>query len=308
MASISKTVQREDVKLPTVEILGDPIRRIRRNGPLVISAQAYLPPCVGRLCSCLDTRNDYGWDGTTSAVLDIQWSTIGQPSNSLLTKQVSIVTTSVVIILEETVRQLDIGANYTIQVEAGVWTGFKEDSVERYASIAQVQIVPVKIAPVSRIRGGNRKILQDSRIILDGTDSWDPDWRRNDPRFKFEWFLDCETMYLQIEQYLKDAYLKNSKDYITQCRSSTLSTLLNNLNQANTGGLPVFDTLNTGFSTISDRKSDFERFHPAGASYFFPILIIIGLKVTDVDGASGYSTSHIQFEDVVKIQSSICFI
>eukprot|EP00960_Hanusia_phi_P075578 768441-Hanusia_phi.AAC.19 len=299
-ATTSKTVQREDIKLPTVEILGDPVRRIRRNSPLVISAHAYLPPCVGTLCSCLDTTNDYGWDGTTSAILDIQWSTIGQPSNTLLSKQVSLVTTSVVIILEETVRQLDIGSNYTIQVEAGVWTGFKEDSVERYASIAQVQILPVKVAPVSRIRGGNRKILQDSRIVLDGTDSWDPDWRPNDPKFKFEWFLDCETMYLEIEQYLKDAYQKNSKDYIAQCTASTLNTLFYNLNQANSGGSSIFDTLNTGYSTISDRKADFERFHPAGANYFFPILIIIGLKVTDVDGASGYATSHIEFVDLIE--------
>lgn len=175
---------------------------------LVLASSAYLPPCIGRTCKCTETdvetdnEDGRGWGGA-SATLELQWNVVGEDEGSLLAKQVGVQTNSVLVIAQQTVMTLDVGQTYTLQVEAGAWTGFFTNNIERFATIATIQLKVQPIPPVVRIKLGNRNLQwgplakDQKRLILDASESWDPDSRSSDLRLKYAWFLDCSSMFIR---------------------------------------------------------------------------------------------------------------
>ena len=107
--------------------------------PIVLAAKSNLPACVGRTCKCTETVNDDGWGGT-SAMLELQWTLIDEKKDSLFAKEVRVETTSVLFISQMVVKTLDLNHTHTIQVEAGAWTGFMANNIERFATVATVQL------------------------------------------------------------------------------------------------------------------------------------------------------------------------
>jgi len=194
---------------------------------LVLAANSYLPPCIGKACKCTETSNDDGWDGA-SATLELQWA-VYREDGSLLEKQVKVQTNSVLIIAQQTVMTLDVGRTYTLQVEAGAWTGFLTNKIERFATIASIELIVQPIPPVVRIKHGNRNLQWGApplqkRLVLDASESWDPDSRPGDERLKYYWFLDCSAMFLKLPQALKDRYTVNRKTYLQTCALTTLGS------------------------------------------------------------------------------------
>ena len=65
---------------------------------------------------------------------------IDEKKDSLFAKEVRVETTSVLFISQMVVKTLDLNHTHTIQVEAGAWTGFMANNIERFATVATVQL------------------------------------------------------------------------------------------------------------------------------------------------------------------------
>jgi hypothetical protein len=281
-----------------------------------LTAKSFLPPCIGRTCTCTESINDDGWDGA-SAKLEIQWAVLGQEEGSLFSRQVGVETSSVLVVPEQTARTLKVGLTYTVQVEVGAWTGFSSNNIERFATVATVQLKVQPLPPVVRIKFGNRHLQwgqksDQKRLVLDGSESWDPDSVPGDPRLKYFWFLDCETMFLRLSQTLKDRYGINRKAYLQACASTTLGSKIMLLaNKAVTFlmpdgssfvqvGVDVFDTFALSDNNDGIPLNDLITLHPAGAAFKFPLEIVIGLRLTDVDESTHNDTISILLTDKVS--------
>jgi len=285
----------------------------------VLTAKSFLPPCIGRTCTCTETFNDDGWGGA-SATLELQWAVLGEEEGSLFAKQVGVETSSVLVVPQQTAMTLKVGRTYTVQVEAGAWTGFSSNNIERFATVATVQLKVRPLPPIVRIKFGNRhldwgaKILQgkaQKRLVLDGSQSWDPDSLPGDPRLEYFWYLDCETMFEKLPQSLKDLYGINRKAYLPACAGTSLGLKL--MAKANERtvyympdesvfvqmGLDVFDTFALSDNSEGIPVNDLMTLHPAGAAFYFPLEIIIGLRLTDVDGSTHNNTVSIILTDQV---------
>jgi hypothetical protein len=281
-----------------------------------LTAKSFLPPCIGRTCTCTESFNDDGWDGA-SAKLEIQWAVLGEEEGSLFARQVGVETSSVLVVAEQTARMLKVGHTYTVQVEVGAWTGFSSNNIERFATVATVQLKVQPLPPVVRIKFGNRHLQwgtksEQKRLVLDGSESWDPDSVPGDPRLKYFWFLDCETMFMRLSQTFKDRYGINRKAYLQACASTTLGLKLMSLaNRAVTYLMPdgtsfvqvgvnVFDTFVLSENSEGIPMNDLVTLHPAGAKFDFPLEIVIGLRLTDVDESTHNDTISIFLTDKVS--------
>eukprot|EP00961_Rhodomonas_salina_P018198 244698-Rhodomonas_salina.1 len=272
-------------------IPGDGILYVRRHEILVISARAGLPYCIGEdefnnNCECSDDPNESGWpeeEGVTnSAVLDMQWTHVGFPNDPALASATNLITTSVLVVSRAAMKNLVIGANYTLQIEAGVWTGFVQNSVRRYSTMAQIKIVPIPVPPVPRVRNGNRVFGPKDQVRISAADSWDPDWRTGDRNFIYTWFLDCEGMYDLLPQHEKDSYAVNRRTWLAACYSTSL--VQNMMYQANIQYSPAFDTAvlrDSPLSPISLSNADFPFFVASPEAFKYPFDLLIGVTVRD---------------------------
>lgn len=282
---------------------------------LILAANAFLPPCVGRTCDCTETTNDGGWDGA-AAMLELQWAVIGDEENSNLAKQVGIQTSSMLVIPEQTMMSLVVGRTYTVLVEAGVWTGFTTNNIERFATVATVDLKVKPVPPVIRIKHGNRYLqwgigVAQQRLVLDGSDSWDPDSQPGDPRLKYFWFLDCPTMFEKLPQYEKDRYGVNRKAYLQACEGTGIAMKM--MAAANEKsiffqpdgsileehGVDIFDSFALTDNAEGFALADLQTLHPGGVPFFsFPLELIIGLRLTDGDGSTDNATISIMLTDI----------
>jgi hypothetical protein len=280
---------------------------------LVLAANAILPACVGRTCTCTEKVNDGGWEGS-SALLELQWAVIGDDENSPLAKAVGIQTSSMLVIPEQTMMSLVVGRTYTVLVEAGVWTGFMTNNIERFATVATVELKVTPVAPVVRIKYGNRYLkwgtgVNQKRLVLDASDSWDPDSKPGDPRLKFHWYLDCPAMFEKLSQFEKDKRSLDRKGYLTACEGTGIAMKMmgaaNDVTRVTQPdgsildyfGVNVFDSY-----TLSDlegfAEADLQVLTGGDQSITLPFEIIIGLRLTDVDGSSHSDTVSIIFASV----------
>jgi len=312
-AVASKVVRREELGLPTVTIMGDAVQNVRRDRMLVLAANAFLPACVGRTCTCTETVNDGGWEGS-SALLELQWAVIGDDENSPLAKSVGIQTSSMLVIPEQTMMSLVVGRTYTLLVEAGVWTGFMFNDIERFATVATVDLKVTPVPPVVRIKHGNRYLqwglgVHQKRLVLDASESWDPDGQPGNPRLKFNWYLDCPAMFEKLPQFEKDKRSLDRKGYLTACEGTGIAMKImaaanevNRITQPDGSileefGVKVFDSF-----LLSDMEgfaeADLQVMTGGDQSITLPFEIIIGLRLTDVDGSSHNDTISIIFTDI----------
>lgn len=282
---------------------------------LILAANAFLPACVGRTCACTETTNDGGWDGA-SPILELQWAVIGDEENSALAKQVGIQTSSMLVIPEQTMMSLVVGRTYTVLVEAGVWTGFTTNNIERFATVATVELKVRPVPPVVRIKHGNRYLKwgvgpQQQRLVLDGSESWDPDSQPGDPRLQYFWFLDCPAMFEKLSQYEKDRYGVNRKAYLQACEGTSIAMkMMGSANEKErffepdgtlreTFGVDVFDSYLLSDNNEGFILPDLQTLHPGGVPFFsFPLELIIGLRLTDVDGSTDNATVSIILTDI----------
>jgi hypothetical protein len=283
--------------------------------PITLAAKSNLPACAGRTCTCTETVNDDKW-GWTSAMLELQWTLIDEKKDSLFAKEVGVETTSVLFISQRVVKTLDLNHTYTIQVEAGAWTGFITNNIERFATVATVRLMVQPVPPVVRIKFGNRNSqwgfgnLQ-KRLVLDASESWDPDNRPGDPRLIYFWFLDCSSMFLKLPQYIKDRAGWNRKTYLTACEGTVLSSKIlsaaNKVQKLPTTNLYGADVLDTFQYTELDEGipiTDLLAINPYGSQLpntNWAIEINIGVRLTDIDGASANDTVSIMLTDKVCI-------
>ena len=308
----SVTVIREQIGVPTVVILGGLVRQIRRDQMVVINAAAFLPACLGAGCTCASSSdtagNRGGWDGT-AAVLEFQWSVVGSTS-SALQQAVALGTSDILAIPATSLTMLSVGANYTIQVEAGVWTGFANNDINFYSTTAEVSLVPYSVPPVARIRYGNRACSSTDPLVLDGSSSFDPDSLPGQS-LKFQWFLDAGAMYDEIPLHLKEQRglmspgVVSRKSYVVLLQGSqcTLSQMIVNTNLNDEASIFSTDNPNLNFKSTIIPESDFELFVWGGTppttkqAIPWPVTVIIGLYVTDADGSQTYTSVEMNFYD-----------
>ena len=282
-----------------------------------LAAKSVLPPCIGRTCTCTETFNDDGWDGA-AATLELHWAVIGEEEDSTFSKQVGVQTSSVLVIEQQTAMTLDVDRTYTVQVEAGAWTGFVTNDIERFATVATVQIKVRPVSPVVRIKFGNRHLQWGARdlqkrLVLDASESWDPDGLPGDPRMQYFWYLDCPAMFLKLSQSLKDRHGINRKAYLQACEGTTL--VLKILTQANRAfnfffgdevlthyGADIIDTFALTDNDEGILLEDIQKLHPANTKFKLPLEIIIGLRLTDVDGSTSNDTVSILLSDPLPPQ------
>jgi hypothetical protein len=310
----SITVIREQFGVPTVMILGGSTRRIRRDQMVVINAAANLPGCLGSGCTCTSASssvsNTAGWGGA-AAVLEFQWSEIGGTPN--LQQAAALGTTSVLVLPVSSVTKLVVGANYTIQVEAGVWTGFDKNEISFYSTIALVSLVPYSVPPVARIRYGNRDFSKAVPVTLDGSASFDPD-ALFENSLKFQWYLDAGAMYDRMPLHLKEQRglmspgVVSRKNYITFLQGSacTLSRMIFKTNNAKSSKFQS-DAAFLQESTPLIPDLDFQYFVWGSATPVptppipWPVLVVIGLYVTDADNVVSYTSVELSFYDPQKV-------
>ena len=305
----SVTVIREQIGVPTVMILGGTVRRIRRDQMVVINAAANLPACLGSGCTCTTggsrVSNTAGWGGA-AAVLEFQWSEVGATLG--LQQAAALGTNSILVLPVSAISKLVVGSNYTLQVEAGVWTGFAKNDINFYSTIAEVILFPYSVPPVARIRYGNRDFSQGDPFTLDGSASFDPD-ALFENSLKFSWYLDAGAMYDRMPLHLKEQRglmspgVVTRKSYITLLQSQT--TLGRMILKTNLQKYSVLQT-DADFlleSTAIIPEIDFEYFVWGGAtpvpkpSIPWPVLVVIGLYVTDVDNVVTYTSVELSFFD-----------
>jgi hypothetical protein len=314
--SASITVVREQIGVPTVMIPGGKIRPIRRDRMVVVNAAASLPACLGTGCTCVKSgdasSNTAGWGGLP-ATLEFQWAV---PQYNLASAELhdaaALGTNSVLVIPASAVKMLSVGSNYTLKVEAGVWTGFAQNDINFYSTVAEVVLIPYSVPPVVRIRYGNRECSKANPLILDGSASFDPDSLGQ--QLKFEWYLDAGAMYDRLPLHYKEQRglmspgVVTRKSYINilQSASCTLSRMIGKTNLAKASVLQTNAAgLQESSSTIPD--TDFELFTWGAAipspkpAIPWPVLVVIGLYVTDGDDIVTYNSVELSFYDVVSV-------
>ena len=59
-------------------------------------------------------------------------------------KQVNVLqTNSVLVIAQQTVMTLDVSRTYTLQVKTGEWTGFLTDKIDKFVTIASIELITI---------------------------------------------------------------------------------------------------------------------------------------------------------------------
>jgi len=314
--SASITVVREQIGVPTVMIPGGMIRKIRRDRMVVVNAAAALPACLGTGCTCVKSSgassNTAGWGGSP-ATLEFQWAVpVYNLASAELHDAAALGTNSVLVIPASAVKMLAVGANYTLKVEAGVWTGFAQNDIYFYSTVAEVVLMPYSVPPVVRIRYGNRECSKVNPLLLDGSASFDPDSLGQ--QLKFEWYLDAGAMYDRLPLHQKEqrglmspgVVTRKSYINIVQSASSTLSRMILKTNNARSTILQTnAASLQESSPIIPD--TDFELFAWGSAlpspkpAIPWPVLVVIGLYVTDGDDVVSYNSVELSFYDPLSV-------
>jgi hypothetical protein len=254
--------------------------------------------------------------------LEFQWSVAGENADSPLAKQVGIRTQASLVLGSQVMMTLELGRTYTFTAEASVWIGFMTNNIQRFQSKASVDIKVQAKPPVVRIKHGNRHVqwglgVVQKRLMLDASQSFDPDAQPGSPRLRYEWFLDCSAMFLKLPQFLKDRFGVNRKTYLAACQSTTLaSKMMEAANEVITVkqedgtdlkqyGQDVFDTFELTQNNEGIPITDLQTLHPKEGTFEFPVELIIGLRLTDVDGASQSDTVSILLTSEVILSRSL---
>ena len=331
-----KIVKREDAGVPTTAILGvesapNSSSKVYRDQMLVLGARAFLPVCVGFECTCDETKtvNDQGWNDA-SALLEVQWSLskitnaegvdVPGHQNTVLARQVGLNTQAVLVLEEAAMMTLETGHTYHLQIEAAVWIGFMTNNIQRFQTVANTQIQVQPKPPVVRLKHGNRYVKwgqgsEQEQIKIDASASFDPDGRSGDVRLRYSWYLDCASMFLKLPQTTKDKHGINRKAYLQACKTTELANkIVGKANEATEVdledgskvvhyGVDTFDTFDLTEFNSGIPISDIQTLHPKECCdkpegrNEMPLEIIIGVTLTDTDGASSSDAVSIMLTD-----------
>lgn len=215
---------------------------------------------------------------------------------------------------------LETGHTYHLQIEAAVWIGFMTNNIQRFQTVANTQIQVQPKPPVVRLKHGNRYVKwgqgsEQKQIKIDASASFDPDGRPGDVRLRYSWYLDCASMFLKLPQTTKDKHGINRKAYLQACKTTELANkIVGKANEATEVdledgskvvhyGVDTFDTFDLTEFNSGIPISDIQTLHPKECCdkpegrNEMPLEIIIGVTLTDTDGASSSDAVSIMLTD-----------